>query len=526
MKKLLLILCLLLALTCLFVACDEGGDTTPNDDSQNEEQNGETPEGEETPENEENPAPHSHSWSAWATTQAATCTAKGEQKRTCACGESETQEVALKQHSATHREAAEETCTAAGNIEYWECTDCDCYFSDEDCTNKVIDIAIAASHQAITHHEAVAAGEATAGNIEYWECTACGKYFSDATGTVEITDKNSVILPILAHAQGVITHYAAVAPSCVAEGNIEYWSCSHCGKYFSDAGCTQEIADKASVILPATGHQSARYHDRKAESCGVAGNLEYWECLDCGKYFSDAHCTTEITDKFSVVIPATGGCVYNTQNVCTVCNTALQYTEGLEYTLNSDGESYTVTKGTALNNTTDIVIPWYHEEKPVTSIGEDAFSYCYSLRSITIPSGVTSIGDYAFYYCYSLDGLTIPAGMTSIGASAFFYCSSLTSVTFGENSQCTSIGDYAFWWCESLTSITIPASVTSIGEYAFYYCRSLTSVTFESTAGWWYASSSTAASGTSISSDDLSNASTAATYLRSTYYNYYWKRTV
>lgn len=37
-----------------------------------------------------------------------------------------------------------------------------------------------------------------------------------------------------------------------------------------------------------------------------------------------------------------------------------------------------------------------------TSIGTYAFRYCYSLASITLPSGVTSIGDYAFSYCYGL----------------------------------------------------------------------------------------------------------------------------
>ncbi|MGN1060833.1 MAG: leucine-rich repeat protein, partial [Candidatus Coproplasma sp.] len=82
----------------------------------------------------------------------------------------------------------------------------------------------------------------------------------------------------------------------------------------------------------------------------------------------------------------------------------------------------------------------------------------------------------------------------------------------------------AFYYCSSLTSVTIPNSVTSIGAWAFYGCDSLTSVTFENISGWWRLTDSTATSGTSISSTDLANTSTAAEYLRSTYYNYYWKR--
>ena len=88
----------------------------------------------------------------------------------------------------------------------------------------------------------------------------------------------------------------------------------------------------------------------------------------------------------------------------------------------------------------------------------------------------------------------------------------------------TSIGNYAFNFCSSLTSITIPSSVTSIGGSAFRICSNLTSATFKTTSGWWRSTSSTATSGTSLSSIDLANTSTAATYLTSTYSDYYWKR--
>ena len=38
-------------------------------------------------------------------------------------------------------------------------------------------------------------------------------------------------------------------------------------------------------------------------------------------------------------------------------------------------------------------------DNSVTSIGDEAFLFCYGLTSITIPNSVTSIGSYAFYSC-------------------------------------------------------------------------------------------------------------------------------
>ncbi len=153
------------------------------------------------------------------------------------------------------------------------------------------------------------------------------------------------------------------------------------------------------------------------------------------------------------------------------------------------------------------------------TIGYRAFYGCTSLESITIPDSVTSIGWGAFRGCTSLESVTIGNGVTSIGSYAFYGCTSLESITIPDS--VTSIGSSAFYRCTSLASITIPDSVTSIGRYAFDGCTSLVSVTFENTNGWWYSSSSTATSGTSIW---LADPSTAATYLKNTYSSYYWRR--
>ena len=157
----------------------------------------------------------------------------------------------------------------------------------------------------------------------------------------------------------------------------------------------------------------------------------------------------------------------------------------------------------------------------VTSIEDSAFESCENLTSVEIGNGVTSIGWSAFNGCTSLASIVIPDSVMSIGDYAFSSCTSLTSVEIGDSVE--SIGEIAFCNCTSLTSVVIGDSVESIGSFAFDWCDSLTSVTFKNPNGWWYSYDSTATSGTSISSSDLANAGTAATYLKTTYNNYYWK---
>ena len=70
-------------------------------------------------------------------------------------------------------------------------------------------------------------------------------------------------------------------------------------------------------------------------------------------------------------------------------------TSDLTFTLNSDGQSYSVTDCN-ISASGSLVIPATYNGKPVTSIGVDAFRDCTGLTSVTIPNGVTSIGTRAF----------------------------------------------------------------------------------------------------------------------------------
>ena len=180
--------------------------------------------------------------------------------------------------------------------------------------------------------------------------------------------------------------------------------------------------------------------------------------------------------------------------ICAVCAGAEMY-EDFNYISYYDNTA-TITKyvGSAEN----VDIPASIDGNKVTSIDDDAFYKCTSIKSVTIPDSVTSIGYNAFEGCTSLKSVKIPEGVTSISTSAFFGCSSLTSVTIPDSvesmggsvfSECVNLKSVtvgateikqAFYGCTSLTSVTITNSVTSISYETFNRCTSLTSITIPS----------------------------------------------
>ena len=93
---------------------------------------------------------------------------------------------------------------------------------------------------------------------------------------------------------------------------------------------------------------------------------------------------------------------------------------------------------------------------------------------LAIPKTVTAIGDEAFWWCESVKSVIIPQGVTSIGKNAFYNCINLESITIPDS--VTSIGERAFSSCTKLANITIPKSVTQIGSQAFSNCTKLKTI--------------------------------------------------
>lgn len=151
----------------------------------------------------------------------------------------------------------------------------------------------------------------------------------------------------------------------------------------------------------------------------------------------------------------------------------IEGSSGLEYTLNDDGASYTVT-GIGACTDTDLIIPSKHEGLPVTAIGDSSLSGDPTLTSVTIGYGVTVIEDGAFTDCDNLISVVIPDSVVSIGYQAFSYCAKLSSIKIPNS--VVSLDDEVFTCCPNLTSVIIGNGVEAIGIEAFYNCHSLTNV--------------------------------------------------
>ena len=150
-----------------------------------------------------------HTWDNGTITTAPTCTKAGEETYSCTkCGATKIEPIPATGHrwksewtsDATHHwhECANESCDVtdnAGKNGYAEHSG-----GKATCTqNAVCEICKASygsldpnNHTDLKHIDAKAATAAEEGNIAYWYCDGCKKYFSDAAATKEITKADTV----------------------------------------------------------------------------------------------------------------------------------------------------------------------------------------------------------------------------------------------------------------------------------------------------------------------------------------------
>ena len=91
--------------------------------------------------------------------------------------------------------------------------------------------------------------------------------------------------------------------------------CDYCGKVITNhaggkATCTEravcEVCGKVFGDLDGNHHANLKHIDAKAATKTAGGNIEYWYCEDCGKYFADAAATKEIKQADTVTAKLSG----------------------------------------------------------------------------------------------------------------------------------------------------------------------------------------------------------------------------
>ena len=117
------------------------------------------------------------------------------------------------------------------------------------------------------------------------KCDLCGKTLSEHFGG-KATCKDKAKCEFCGESYGELNvnnhsdlkHFPAVAATKTAEGNIEYWYCSGCKKYYKDAAATQEIKQADTVTAKRTSGTITPGADKSPQT-GDNSNLLLWIAL-------------------------------------------------------------------------------------------------------------------------------------------------------------------------------------------------------------------------------------------------------
>ena len=261
--------------------------------------------------NDENP----HVWDNGKVTVPSTCLTEGNRVFTCdECGATKNEPIPATGHSWKSDWTSDAT-------HHWH-----------ECANENCDVTDNAGKDGYAEHSG---GTATC--TEKAVCTHCGQSYGETnpvnhTGTEQWTQTttthekkwnccNTVSVPNENHewADGVCSECGYV---CLHEDTDKNHICDICGKTISDHKdadnnhlcdyCGEKISNhtggKATCIAKAVceickesygsldpnNHTDLKHIDAKAATAAEEGNIEYWYCGDCKKYFSDAAAKTEI----------------------------------------------------------------------------------------------------------------------------------------------------------------------------------------------------------------------------------------
>ena len=145
----------------------------------------------------------------------------------------------------------------------------------------------------------------SAAGVKHEECTVCKQTRNEKTAIAK-----------LVHAPKMVY---AVDVTCTENGNIEYFYCGNCGRYFASEGGKQgKQITKEDTILEATGHSYSEEWMSDADN--------HWHECVCGEVEDKEVHTTELRGAVEATETAEG---YTGDLVCTTCEKVLEAGESI-----------------------------------------------------------------------------------------------------------------------------------------------------------------------------------------------------
>ena len=237
-----------------------------------------------------------HSWGDGNVTTAPTETSTGVRTYTCSvCNAKKTESIPALEHThnlvKTPAKAA--TCTTAGNKAYWTCSSCGKVFSNSAGTNETTVTAMriaALGHEYgdvyipvdETNHKRVCQNDESHEKVDshnwsiHKQLPTCWAEGLTTYICLSCDYEKEETVPMVAH---TMTKIAAKAATCTAAGNIEYYKCSECKKYFTDAQGNNNI-QLSETVISALGHSYGAWNTTKAPTCTEKGTEER-TCTRC-----------------------------------------------------------------------------------------------------------------------------------------------------------------------------------------------------------------------------------------------------
>ncbi len=289
------------------------------------------------------------------------------------------------------------TCTTAGT-KTTKCTVCGKTLKTE---------TIAALGHNYSVLQSTTPATCTTGTKKVYKCSRCS-----ATRTVTSNDA-------LGHDYSVLQ---SRTPATCTTGTKSVYKCSRCS------------STKTVTSNDALGHNYVYDSERSTPATVYAEGQEVYHCTRCDSHYVASNIPKKTEDSGFLK----GGCAYY-----------------------FDATTGTLTISPVFGKTTTGDYYWKDDVTPWSNV-----EYKKLIKNLVIENGITEIGDYTFT-AIAITSLTTPTSLTRIGENAFSYCDDLESITIN-GTNCV-IEDYAFDSCEGKTLETITLNgVKSIGYDAFY----------------------------------------------------------